>query len=91
MKLIRNLVVLALAASFASLSFAASDAPMPLTRVPKNEAAMQATAAETAKDAAHDSVKPGAKKSKAKGKTKPAKMKSAKGHKAKAPHHSRAK
>ena len=93
MKLIRSLVVLALAAGFASLSFAASDAPMPLTRVPKNEAAMQATAAEAAKDAAHDSVKSASKKSKSKGKTKgkPAKTKSLKGHKTKAPHHGRAK
>ena len=57
MKSIKTFFALALAASFASASFAASEATPPLIKVPKNEAAMQATRATIAKDAANNPVK----------------------------------
>ena len=82
MKFLETLAVLLIAASFTSISFAASEPATPPVPVPKNAAAMQATAAVTAKDAAQDSVKPTAKKSKDKHK----KVKTVEKHKAKGPH-----
>ena len=55
MKSINTFLALALAASFASA--AESETTPPLVRVPKTEAAMQATRATTAKDAANNPVK----------------------------------
>lgn len=80
MKLTKTLFALALAASFASGSFAASETTPPLVRVPKTEAAMQATKATTAKDAANNPAKPATHKAKAK----QVKGAPAKKHKAKA-------
>ena len=57
MKSTKPLFALAFAASLASASFAASETSPPLVRVPKTEAAMQATQATIAKDAASNSVK----------------------------------
>lgn len=57
MKSTKPLFALAFAASLASVSFAASETSPPLVRVPKTEAAMQATQATIAKDAASNSVK----------------------------------
>jgi hypothetical protein len=91
MKLINALASLALAASFASASFAASETT--LIKVPKTEAAMQATRATTARDAANNPAKPAAHKTKSR-QAKPAahqtKAKQVKGmpatkHKTKAP------
>ena len=66
MKSIKVLLVLALAASFASGSFAAAESPAQLIKVPKNEAAMEATRATIARDAANAPAKPAAHKTKAK-------------------------
>ena len=66
MKSIKTLVALALATSFASCSLAASETTLPLVKVPKTEAAMQATRATTAKDAASNPARPSAHKTKAK-------------------------
>ena len=89
MKSIRTFFALALAASFASASFAASEATPPLIKVPKNEAAMQATRATIAKDAANNPVKPAAHKAAKpathKPKAKQGKAAPAKKHKAKTP------
>jgi len=89
MKSIRTFFALALAASFASASFAASEATPPLIKVPKNEAAMQATRATIAKDAANNPVKPAAHKAAKpathKPKAKQGKVAPAKKHKAKTP------
>ena len=62
MKSIKALLVLAFAASFASGSCAAEEPAAPLIKVPKNEAAMQATRATTARDAANNPAKPAAHK-----------------------------
>ncbi|MBS1229577.1 MAG: hypothetical protein H6R17_2854 [Proteobacteria bacterium] len=81
MKSIKTFLALVLAASFASASFAASETTPPLIKVPKNEAAMEATRATIAKDAANNPVKPAAHKA-----VKPAAHKAAKSatHKPKA-------
>ena len=57
MKSIKTFLALALATSFAAGAFAASETTPPLIKVPKTEAAMQATRATTAKDAANNPVK----------------------------------
>ena len=89
MKSIRLFLALVLAASFASASFAASETTPPLIKVPKNEAAMQATRATIAKDAANNPAKPAAhnaaKPATHKPKAKQGKAAPAKKHKAKAP------
>ena len=77
MKSIKVLLVLALAASFASGSFAAAESPAQLIKVPKNEAAMEATRATIARDAANPPVKPAGHKAK------PGKAASANKHSAK--------
>ena len=64
MKSIKVLFALALAASFASA--AAAETTLPLIKVPKTEAAMQATRAMTARDAANNVAKPAAHKAKTK-------------------------
>lgn len=81
MKSIKALLVLALAASFSSGSFAAAEPPAQLIKVPKNEAAMEATRATIARDAAHSPVTPSAHKAKP-GKTASASKHSAKPGKA---------
>ena len=89
MKSTKPLFALAFAASLASASFAASEATPPLIKVPKNEAAMQATRATIAKDAANNPVKPAAHKAAKpathKPKAKQGKVAPAKKHKAKTP------
>jgi hypothetical protein len=64
MKSIKALLVLALAASFSSGSFAAAEPPAQLIKVPKNEAAMEATRATIARDAANAPAKPAVHKAK---------------------------
>ena len=77
MKLTKTLFALALAASFASA--VATETTLPLIKVPKTEAAMQATRATTARDAANPPAKSSANKTKAKqGKGAPAKQRKAK-------------
>lgn len=66
MKSIKTLLALALAAGIASGPLAAAEPPTQLIKVPKNEAAMEATRATIARDAANPPVKPAAHKSKAK-------------------------
>lgn len=83
MKSTKAFLALALAASFASGSFAASEATPPLIKVPKNEAAMEATRATIARDAANNPVKPAVHKTKTKqGKAVPANKHQAKQGKA---------
>ena len=94
MKSIKTLLALALAASFASGSFAASEPATPLIKVPKTEEAMQATRAITARDTANDLVKPAGHKTKSghakstshKTKAGQTKGSAAKKHTTKAPH-----
>ena len=92
MKSIKAFLILAFAASFASGSLAAAEPPTQLIKVPKNEAAMEATRATIARDAANPPVKPAAHKTKTKsGKAastnkvppKPGKAASSKPHQAK--------
>ena len=64
MKSIKALLVLALAASLSSGSFAAAEPPAQLIKVPKNEAAMEATRATIARDAANSPATPAAHKAK---------------------------
>ena len=97
MKSIKSLFALVFAASLASASFAASETTAPLIKVPKTEAAMQATRATTARDAANNPVKPAANKAGKNAthkaakpashqpKSKQVKAAPAKAHKAKAP------
>ena len=66
MKSIRTLLALAVAAGIASGPLAAAEPPTQLIKVPKNEAAMEATRATIAKDAANPPVMPAAHKTKAK-------------------------
>jgi len=97
MKSIKTFFALVLAASFASASLAAPETTPLLIKVPKNEAAMQATRATIAKDAANNPVKSSSRKvmkpaahnaakhATHKPKAKQGKAAPAKKHKAKAP------
>lgn len=66
MKSIKVLLALALAAGFASASFAASETAPALIKVPKTEEAMQATRATTARDTTNGLVAPAGHKTKSK-------------------------